>query len=53
MLKETVIKQVEKMAVFLAENSEKASIPIFSYEVKKPDKLDECLCTLKNESKIE
>jgi hypothetical protein len=41
MIKKVVIKRVEEIAKYLAKNSSKTSIPVFSYKVKKPDGLED------------
>lgn len=39
-MKGKIIMRIEKLAVYLAENSAEKSIPIFSYKVKKPDNIE-------------
>ena len=40
-VKQSVMKGIEGMAEYLAKNSAKTSMPIFSHKVKKPEGIEE------------
>lgn len=50
-VKQSVIKGIERMAKYLAKNSVRTSMPIFSYKVKKPEGIEEHIQRLETKIK--
>ena len=50
---QNMIKGIEEMAEYLAKNSVRTSVPVFSYKVKPPDGIEEHIQLLKARRNIE
>lgn len=50
-VKQSVMKGIEGMAEYLAKNSDKTSMPIFSHKIKKPEGIGEHIRRLETKVK--